>query len=362
MIENGRLHVKRSEQGYSLQIEIADFWSYLNFIRIEDNSLDGKSCKVERNGKKILYLEVDGRVLYNLKKYTSSSKKDKYVKSNPPKNTEGYVNFKKSLLPIDTKELIISSEIDNFSLRFNKDIYLNKGKIELLDKSSKNNKNICKYELKPKVGDVSYAEIVNYQINYINKLGLKVSKVTASPDWNLIVGLGDESVYEVSMTLHHIYGIPYIPGQALKGVVRSWIITEKYDDNEKEALKDSAFTRIFGSQKEAGSIIFFDAFPISRPQIKEDIINCHYGDYYSSSRPPADYCNPNLVNFLTVTNTKFNFILGISDKKNIKIENGKFESKYPLEVAEEWLRKTLTEHGIGAKTSVGYGFFNIEKM
>src|SRR6185369_614959 len=34
----------------------------------------------------------------------------------------------------------------------------------------------------------------------------------------LIVGLGVESVLETSITLHRTYGVPYLPGSALKGL------------------------------------------------------------------------------------------------------------------------------------------------
>ena len=30
-----------------------------------------------------------------------------------------------------------------------------------------------------------------------------------------------------------------------------------------------------------------------------------------------------------------------------------------LDVAEKWLRKALEEHGVGAKTSIGYGYFSV---
>lgn len=46
----------------------------------------------------------------------------------------------------------------------------------------------------------------------------------------LIVGLGSSHVLETSITLQHIYGIPYIPSSSLKGVCRMiafWEIAEK---------------------------------------------------------------------------------------------------------------------------------------
>ena len=34
----------------------------------------------------------------------------------------------------------------------------------------------------------------------------------------IIVGLGEKNVLETGITLHHTYGVPYIPGSALKGL------------------------------------------------------------------------------------------------------------------------------------------------
>src|SRR5437588_10451823 len=38
----------------------------------------------------------------------------------------------------------------------------------------------------------------------------------------MVVGLGSESVLEASICLHRTYGVPYIPGSALKGLAASY--------------------------------------------------------------------------------------------------------------------------------------------
>ena len=192
----------------------------------------------------------------------------------------------------------------------------------------------------------------------------------------MVIGLGNDSVYETSMTLHHIYGIPYIPGSAIKGVVRSYIITEKFgkDDEEemdfknaeKRALKDQGFCDIFGCPKDSfynqsmqGKIIFFDAFPQSKPNIEPDVMNPHYEPYYSDSSgkiPPADYHNPVPIPFLTVGGTEFEFIIGVNEKNNNPMQQDKFSGELPLTMAHKWMKKALNEHGVGAKTAVGYGY------
>src|SRR5438034_11037837 len=44
----------------------------------------------------------------------------------------------------------------------------------------------------------------------------------ATVQGRMIVGLGDESVLETSIILHRTYGVPYIPGSALKGLAASY--------------------------------------------------------------------------------------------------------------------------------------------
>ena len=119
-------------------------------------------------------------------------------------------------------------------------------------------------------------------------------------DWRMAHGLGHENVYETAITLHHIYGIPYIPASSLKGVVRSWIITTAFEKNEvnqidlakaeQRALQDKTFCDIFGCDDKSyyqearkGQVLFFDAFPLNPPQIKVDVMNPHYGPYYNDS-------------------------------------------------------------------------------
>ena len=214
-------------------------------------------------------------------------------------------------------------------------------------------------------------------------------------DWRLAIGLGQASVFETSITLHHIYGIPYIPASAVKGILRSWIIIKYFSNNGKD-LKDAecnayqnlSFCRIFGAPakpqecKESaireyyknnfdkdidaymGDIVFFDAFPTKVPTVSVDIMNPHYQPYYNdddAKTPPADWFNPVPIFFLTIKNTGFQFLFGIrKGRDNFKVEiNGENKGNV-IEFLSNELKEALTNHGIGAKTAVGYGRFKIE--
>ncbi len=173
--------------------------------------------------------------------------------------------------------------------------------------------------------------------------------------WRMVIGLGGTHPQETSMTLHHIYGIPYIPGSAVKGVTRHWVILSKFNNDEVAAEGDEDFKNIFGTQTQAGKVIFFDAYPVGNITLKMDIMNPHYPDYYSGKKkdskeipPPADWQNPNPIKFLTVEKTMFNFYLASRDSEL-------------LNKAAKWLKEALKKYGIGAKTSLGYGLFEIDE-
>ena len=57
---------------------------------------------------------------------------------------------------------------------------------------------------------------------------------SAATDWRMVVGLGGETVLETDLTLHHLYGFPYIPGSALKGLTRAYAAGEVYPSTKIE--------------------------------------------------------------------------------------------------------------------------------
>jgi len=178
--------------------------------------------------------------------------------------------------------------------------------------------------------------------------GYRVEQFSAAPDWRLIVGLGAAHVLETSITLHRIYGFPFIPGSGLKGMTRAYaeLVLGKSEENED-------FRRIFGSQQrdreQAGAIIFFDAIPTQVPLVKLDVMNPHYGEYYrGGSTPPADWLSPVPVYFLAVERTPFLFALAARRK----------EANGLTPTVVKWLKAALNELGVGAKTAAGYGYFS----
>lgn len=318
------------------------------------------------------------------KQQLQNQKKDK-EQNIQEMSTDSFI-IENAFLPSDTKSAMTEVQsIDNFALKLNKTA-------RFIPENEKDGNKFKFYKAyrgnveftpKPYFGNLDFGQIADRYCRSIEALNLSVSSCKGTIDWRLIVGLGNESVYETSVTLHHVYGIPYIPASAVKGVVRSWIITECFNQDEEKAILDKGFCDVFGCPKKIkdtpsyyeeerkGKVWFFDAFPLSKPEIEVDIMNPHYGDYYNlkNPEPPADYLKPNPIIFLTVgekdkkgSPLQFQFLIGIKEKDNRVIKSlqektkSKFEGEKPFKVAMDFLKAALTHHGIGAKTAVGYGY------
>lgn len=180
----------------------------------------------------------------------------------------------------------------------------------------------------------------------------------AKAAWRFVTGLGGKGPLEVGFTFHRIYGFPIIPGSGLKGLARAWAyFTLKANDPESDPEKDPDFVAVFGREPEgdgdtgsAGGAVFFEAIPISRPELDLDVMNPHYPDYYSGDDPPNDGQNPKPVFFLTVKpGVRFAFAIGWRGAPDAERH----------QLAVEWLQRGLEELGAGAKTSAGYGYWEM---
>ena len=234
--------------------------------------------------------------------------------------------------PADTNQYIQRDRIDNFALRYT----------HFLDAERDSGK--YKFKLPKKIimsqaGQEIIRKILERQECQLKSLSriYHFRAIEATVDWRLIVGLGGGHVQETSMTLHHVYGIPYIPGSAVKGVLRHW--------TKDEGQSDSA-EKIFGKQDNKGDVIFMDAFPVNNVTFAADIMNPHYPDYYGNGgKYPTDCQNPKPVNFLTVKKTTFRFAFMAKNSDD-------------LNKVAEWIKDSFKHKGFGAKTAVGYGYFD----
>jgi len=160
----------------------------------------------------------------------------------------------------------------------------------------------------------------------------------------MVVGLGEESVLETSVTLHHTYGVPYIPGSALKGLAASYA-----SQNLDPAIWDAgspAYKTLFGTTDEAGYVTFFDALYVPGSghdgrALHPDVITVHHPGYYQrGDQPPADWDSPTPIPFPSATGS---YLIALTGPIGW------------VAAAFDILALALTEIGIGAKTSSGYG-------
>ncbi len=217
---------------------------------------------------------------------------------------------------------------------------------------------------KTKIRDAYRAFFDRHQAALLQRPGLTYT-ATGKTQGRLSVGLGANAVLETSILLHRTYGVPYIPGSALKGLASSYAAKRlKYQSHWRRSFDGGKTDRgtlqrlIFGDTEESGLVIFFDALPNPDDfQLDRDVITVHHPKYYQGGEaPPADWDAPTPVPFITARGT-FHFFLGLVPLPKEELENG----RQILDLAARLLKQALEEEGVGAKTTLGYGRFVFEK-
>ncbi len=162
----------------------------------------------------------------------------------------------------------------------------------------------------------------------------------------LYIGLSHESALETGISVQHAYGMPMIPGSAIKGLARSCAL-------EQLKGKADAMTWLFGNehdvdtpeQQETGGIVFHDAWwvPNGKPFV-EEIVTPHHTEYYAEGKAHAtDFDSPIPAPQIAAQGS-FLFVLE---------GNPAWRS-----IACTLLKSGLENIGIGGKTTSGYGLFN----
>jgi CRISPR-associated protein Cmr6 len=176
----------------------------------------------------------------------------------------------------------------------------------------------------------------------------------ATVSGRMVVGLGEESVLETSITLHRTYGVPYIPGSALKGLAAAAAHKHLEDENWKKIKPDGKIGEshrlMFGDTTSSGYVTFHDALwkpEGDRLPLDLDVMTVHHPKYYQAANdppPPADWDSPTPIAFLTARGT---YLLAVTGPEEW------------AQAAMEILTEALQRDGIGAKTAAGYGRMNV---
>jgi CRISPR-associated protein Cmr6 len=187
----------------------------------------------------------------------------------------------------------------------------------------------------------------------------------------MIVGLGSENVLETGIRLHHNYGMPIIPGSALKGLAAHYC-DQVWGERDNPTPSENALnfrgarkedrTRnrpaepqgkfhqlLFGSTDDSGCITFHDAWltPDSPKPLVLDVMTPHHPKWLDGSVPPTDFDSPTPVPFLSVMG-KFRVAVSWCGPPSDK-------AKGWTEFATSLICSALNDWGIGGKISSGYG-------
>jgi len=177
--------------------------------------------------------------------------------------------------------------------------------------------------------------------------GDQIGLVEAEVLGRMVVGLGGESVLETTIALHHTYGLPYIPGSALKGLAAHYAHGAL---GARWSKGGDAHSVVFGDATQAGYVRFLDAWYVPGSGVRaagraralhRDVITVHHPDYYAGQdSAPTDWDSPKIIPLLSATGR---YLIALSGPKDW------------LARSFELLALALAHAGVGAKTSSGYG-------
>jgi CRISPR-associated protein Cmr6 len=193
-------------------------------------------------------------------------------------------------------------------------------------------------------------------------------------------GLGNEHPLENGFAFLNPYGLPYLAGSSVKGVLRQaahelasgdWGDSKGWNDEarftldvKRKTIALSMLDVLFGKQGEDGDtehvrgvLCFWDVYPqLKGNALQVEVMTPHQTHYYQHGESPHESGSPNPINFLTVPpGSGFAFHVQCDRPFLVRLAPD-------LAWEDRWksLIETAFEHaflwlGFGAKTAVGYG-------
>jgi CRISPR-associated protein Cmr6 len=183
---------------------------------------------------------------------------------------------------------------------------------------------------------------------------LVLDTVSTSP---FATGLGMEHPIENGFAFLTPYGLPYLAGSGVKGVLR-----HAARQLEEDGLLDAGTTlALFGHDADddprRGAVVCWDVFPAPQQgkpgQLQVEVMTPHFRDYYrGEDGTPHDSGSPNPIPFLAVPpGWRFKFVLLCNTASVAAAMPGLDWESALRDIAThafDWL-------GFGAKTATGYG-------
>ncbi len=195
------------------------------------------------------------------------------------------------------------------------------------------------------------AKLTEHMPNYMTVYGRSIAP--------FITGMGIEHPLENGFAFLNPYGLPYLPGSSIKGVLLR-AACELRGMEETDGWNDEWIQELFGSADRRGALIFQDCVPQlpAASGMSLDIMTPHYGKYYQGEETPHDAGSPTPIPFITVPpDSKFVFHITLTPHllRSDQLCKGGWQEpiKKAFDHAFDWI-------GFGAKTSVGYGAMKID--
>jgi len=170
-------------------------------------------------------------------------------------------------------------------------------------------------------------------------------------------GLGLEHPVENGFAFLSPYGLPYLAGSGVKGVLRS--AARELAAMGDEDIYQAVIKTLFGHEEDRnarrGALTCWDVFPApgkDRELLTVEIMTPHFTDYFQNKGTPHDAGKPNPIPFLAVAaGSEFRFVVTCEPallNEFVSFDRWQLLLTKIMAHAFDWL-------GFGAKTSVGYG-------
>lgn len=175
---------------------------------------------------------------------------------------------------------------------------------------------------------------------------LRFCSTTLTLDTRLFIGLTGGGMLETGCAIAHTYGVPYIPGSSVKGVVSAHVRRGPFSAHV------DVCNEIFGAEPSetnplglSGVVTFHDAWWVpkagKKPLVQEVVTTHHLKYYGTEGETSADLDSP-IPNAQIAVRGSFLFVLEGSPAW--------------MNLAKQMLEDALYHSGIGAKTAAGYGY------
>jgi len=207
----------------------------------------------------------------------------------------------------------------------------------------------------------------SFDASLIADAGICLESVATAP---FTTGLGNEHPLENGFAFLNPYGLPYLPGSGIKGVLRQaarelcsgeWGATHGWNSVAIDALFGRESNN-HDSDHLRGALSFWDVLPqIKGDSLMVEIMTPHQGHYFqqkdaAGSSSPHDSGSPIPISFLTVPPGS-----GFTFHVQCNLEHlGRHLPEFVTDGSWKVLLNAAFEHafdwlGFGAKTAVGYG-------